>query len=100
MEQFGEVGSSILFENDRVRIWEIDLLPGEELPMHHHDLDYSVVVIEGDRIAGIPAEGSSGKHVEADVSRQQTFSLKRGGTERAVNIGTKRFYEIQIELKG
>ena len=56
-------------------------------------------LIEGDRIAGIPAEGSSGKHVEADVSRQQTFSLKRGGTERAVNIGTKRFYEIQIELK-
>ncbi len=99
MEQLGEVGSTVLFENDRVRIWEIDLLPGEELPMHHHDLDYAVVVIEGDRIAGIPAEGSSGRHVEADVTRQQMFSLKRGGTERAVNIGTQRYYEVQIELK-
>jgi len=99
MKQLGEVGSSVLFENDLVRIWEIDLPRGEELPMHHHDLDYAAVVIEGDRIAGIPAVGSSGRHVEADVTRQQMFSLKRGSTERAVNIGTKRYYEIQIELK-
>ena len=34
------VGSTLLFENDRVRIWDITLAPGERLPFHRHRTSY------------------------------------------------------------
>ena len=100
MDELVEVGTKLLYENDKVRIWEIDLAPGEETAMHHHELDYSVIVVEGDRFAGVPQEGSGGRAIEADLERGKPFGpMTRGGIERAVNIGTQRFYEIQVELK-
>jgi hypothetical protein len=45
-EQYGPVGSRILFENDLVRVWEISLEPGEHLPLHYHALPYLVVTVE------------------------------------------------------
>ena len=30
----GDVGTKLLYEDDRVRIWEIALGPGEETPPH------------------------------------------------------------------
>ncbi len=35
-----EVGSRLLFENDRVRVWDITLAPGERLPLHCHRTSY------------------------------------------------------------
>jgi hypothetical protein len=34
------VGSTLLFENDRVRVWDITLAPGERLAFHCHRLSY------------------------------------------------------------
>ena len=34
------VGSRLLSQSDRVRVWHIDLAPGERLPVHCHVLDY------------------------------------------------------------
>jgi beta-alanine degradation protein BauB len=34
------VGSRVLFENGRIRVWDIDLAPGERLPFHHHRTSY------------------------------------------------------------
>ena len=34
------VGSSKLFENERIRVWDIDLAPGERLPFHRHRTSY------------------------------------------------------------
>ena len=36
----GHVGSRLLFETNRVRVWEIRLAPGERLHAHRHVLDY------------------------------------------------------------
>jgi len=44
-----EVGSRVLFENERVRIWEFKLEPGETGNLHRHENDYILVQIEGDR---------------------------------------------------
>lgn len=44
----GRVGGRLLLENDRVRIWEIRLDPGERYGAHRHVLDYFwVAVTEG-----------------------------------------------------
>jgi quercetin dioxygenase-like cupin family protein len=34
------VGSRLLFENERLRVWDITLRPGERLPFHRHATSY------------------------------------------------------------
>lgn len=41
----GPIGSSIIFENDFVRVWEVALQPGERQPWHQHHLPYVIVPI-------------------------------------------------------
>lgn len=36
----GCVGTTLLSENERVRVWEVRLAPGQRLPFHRHVLDY------------------------------------------------------------
>jgi hypothetical protein len=98
----GGVGTRVLFENERVRVWELDLAPGERSATHRHDLDYVLVQIEGDRIAAQPeadTRGSFTSYVEGDVAPGTTRFIARGGIETAINVGRRRYREILIELK-
>jgi uncharacterized cupin superfamily protein len=36
----GRIGSRLVSETERVRVWLIHLKPGERLPLHRHVLDY------------------------------------------------------------
>jgi hypothetical protein len=99
----GDVGTKLLHEDDRVRIWEIDLQPGEETPPHRHDNDYYIITVDGDAIAAAPhvlSTGDSAEYIAVEgLSRGDVFPMKKGGIELARNIGTKPFYEILVELK-
>jgi quercetin dioxygenase-like cupin family protein len=44
-----KVGHEIFFENDRVRVWGIDLAPGERVPFHCHERTYFWVCTDGAR---------------------------------------------------
>lgn len=44
-----EVGTSLWFENDRIRVWEVRLEPGERGPFHNHTRNYFWTVVEGSR---------------------------------------------------
>jgi hypothetical protein len=99
-EPLGNVADRILFEDDRVRIWEMKLEPGEASDLHRHDHDYYLVMLQGDLIGGIPP-----KSVDADpyVAKLPpggvTVPVKKGDTEWAMNVGKETFYEILVELK-
>ena len=41
------VGTRLLFENDRIRVWDLALLPGESLPAHVHRLPFCFIVSRG-----------------------------------------------------
>lgn len=41
-----QVGTTLVFENERVRIWEILLQPGESLPFHCHRGSYYWIALE------------------------------------------------------
>lgn len=97
----GDVGSRLLLENERVRVWELTLEPGEESDLHEHTLDYVLVQVAGDRIAGV-FEADSANHqgvVEAEVVPGSAMFLTRGNVATARNIGSKPFQEIVVELK-
>jgi hypothetical protein len=98
----GNVATRLLHENERVRIWEMDLAPGARSATHRHDLDYLLVQIEGDRIAAEPEPDTGGAYrdyIEADVVPGKVRYISRGGIETAVNVGTRRYREILVELK-
>ncbi len=98
----GDVATKLLHEDERVKIWEMKLEPGEESAAHEHVLDHIIVVIGGDRIAGVPhirAKGRSADYIEADVKPGQWYRQKSGGVEVARNIGKTPYHEILIELK-
>ena len=98
----GNVATRLLLENERVRIWEMDLAPGERSATHRHDVDYVLVQIEGDRIAAMPEPDTAGSfrdYIEADVAPGKARYLVRGGVETAINVGKRRYREILIELK-
>ena len=98
----GEIATRLLFENERVRIWEMRMPPGELGPPHRHELDHILVQIAGDRMAVVPEPDSQGpypEYLEADVVPGQFFYVTRGGVERAKNVGRETYHEILIELK-
>jgi quercetin dioxygenase-like cupin family protein len=92
----GNVATRILFENDAVRVWEMDLAPGERSDRHRHDLPYLLCVLEGSRV---DAEVDGRGRVEIPVKRGSVFFVPPGATETAINPGPDRFREILIELK-
>jgi hypothetical protein len=98
----GGVGTRLLFENDRVRVWELRLAPGERSDLHEHELDHVLVQIAGDRVAVEPDATTAGPYTEYFEGRIQpgvAVYVGRGGVETAVNTGTLPYHEIIVELK-
>ena len=44
-----DLGTSLWFENQRIRVWEVLLQPGERGPFHAHVSNYFWTVVEGSR---------------------------------------------------
>jgi predicted metal-dependent enzyme (double-stranded beta helix superfamily) len=91
----GPIGDRVLFEDEQIRVWEMVLEPGERSPMHHHEYDYIVVVVEGDHVTVEPL-GDNSK--SASVAPGHSVLLRKGGTEVAANSGAVRYRDVQIEL--
>ena len=100
--ELGPIGTEVVFENDRVRIWNLHLEPGERSAVHRHDHDYILVLVSGDRIAAEPEPDTAGpvtERLEAEVVPGASVYLERGGVETAVNVGRQPYVEVIIELK-
>ncbi|MEE9280284.1 MAG: hypothetical protein V3V67_08940 [Myxococcota bacterium] len=99
-DPLGDVATRVLHEDERVKIWEMELEPGAASDLHRHERDYYLVMLAGDRIVGLPKQTSDGDAVVLDLPRgASTLRIEKGATEWAVNVGKERFYEILIELK-
>jgi hypothetical protein len=97
-QEVGGVGTALLFENQQVRVWEMDLAPGESTALHHHEHDYVLVIVQGDKIAAVPAPGTDGETQVAEITPPLVVQIPKGGTETATNVGNERYYELIIEL--
>ena len=108
----GEVGTTKLFEDDRIILWEFVLEPGEQTPCHTHLHDYLFYVLEGSRLEVFDRDGEPLPSFEARTG--DVFSLKCDGDElvstdekrlrvpaahSARNAGAGRYREILIEKK-
>ena len=99
-DKLGGVGTEVLYEDDDVKIWELVLEPGEASDLHHHEHDYFLVIDSGDLVAGVmPKGGPMDWFVGKIPPEGNTVKVPKGGTEWALNVGEKTYYEILIELK-
>lgn len=103
--KFGEIGTKLLFENERTRVWEMRLEPGEATDLHQHHNDYVMIQISGDKMAADFEPDSEDEwggaelgRVEGDVANGQVLFARKGGKERAINNGNEPFYEIVVEF--
>lgn len=92
----GQVANHFLFENERVRVWEMRLDPGEASDFHEHRLPYVLCILEGETI---DADTPDGGTIQIPVQPGQVIYVEPGNRETAVNRGRGRFREILIELK-
>jgi beta-alanine degradation protein BauB len=91
-----EVGSKLIFENERVKIWEFTLAPGEQIDAHKHDHDYFFYPIEGGTLEVTRAAGVTRATLEAG----KVYYRDKGDTHAAKNVSDTRYHEILVELKG
>jgi len=100
--ELGPIGTNVIYEDDRVRVWRLKLAPGTDSSTHQHELDHLLIQIAGDRIAVLPEPDTSGPYrdrLEADVVPGAVTYVPRGGVETARNVGERTYLEIIVELK-
>lgn len=100
--QLGDIGTKVIFEDDRVRVWKLALEPGQRSAVHRHELDHLLIQVRGDRIAVEPeadTESPYREHFAFDVIPGMVTFVPKGGIETAVNEGAEPYYEIIVELK-
>jgi quercetin dioxygenase-like cupin family protein len=95
--EYGPVATRMIFDNDGVRVWEMDLAPGAVCGLHHHTMDYVLFILSGANV-GAQAPGKS-KMMPFPVKARATYFVPAGGIESAHNMGDTRFFEALFELK-
>lgn len=95
--ELGDVATRLLFSNELVNVWEMQLEPGERSDHHRHDHPYLLCVLEGEAVDAT-ANGRPGR-IHIPVQPGSVFFVPPGATETAVNRSGTRFREILVELK-
>jgi len=108
----GDVGSTKLFENDKVILWEFLLEPGEKTPLHTHRHDYVWYVLEGTTLEVFDADDQYLGKFEAptgaifplrlegdELVTTDGKGLRAPATHSARNGGPTRYREILVETK-
>jgi hypothetical protein len=96
-----EVGTTIWFQNDRIRVWEILLQPGERGVFHSHVTNYFWTVVEGSRGLQRFADGT---FVVRDYLVGETKYLEHTPTTALIhdleNVGDTTLRFVTVELLG
>jgi predicted metal-dependent enzyme (double-stranded beta helix superfamily) len=93
---YGPVGTTLLFENDQVRVWEVKLEPGEQLATHHHEYPYVVVAITGDETQMVWLDGHVTRNEEPPG---HVVFRPAGGIHNLTNVGRVTYLNRLVELK-
>lgn len=86
--QVGEVGSRMVSENSRVRVWLIEMQPGDRLPFHTHVLDYFWTATTSGTARSRYADGHvSEMTYEVGATKHFRFAKGESMTHDLENIG-------------
>lgn len=94
------IGTSLWFENDHVRVFEVRLQPGERGPFHVHDRTYFWTVVDAGRGLQRFADGT---FVVRDYALGETKYLVHSREDPLIhdleNVGDTTLRFVTVELK-
>ncbi|MCL4377802.1 MAG: cupin domain-containing protein [Actinobacteria bacterium] len=85
----------LLMENDKVRVLDILLKPGEKAPLHNHPNDHVVYVMANTRFK---LTFPNGKTNEVDLKTGEALWME-AGSHATENVGTTEGHNLVVELK-
>lgn len=106
------VGTKVVFEDDKIKVWELNLQPGEQTAVHTHEMDYVFYVIDGSSLEIFDGDNQSigtFEYEDGDVLPLRleggalvvvgNESLRVPATHSARNAGDRPYREILVEKK-
>ena len=93
-----QVGTRLLFENDRVRVWDLSLEPGESSGLHTHQNDYLYVVIGGGSLQTASSDGQRHPPRPMEDGEVHFRTVDQTDTHEAINVGERPWRNIVVEL--
>jgi beta-alanine degradation protein BauB len=106
------VGTTVVFEDEKIKVWEFVLAPGEETPIHTHEYEYIFYVLEGTTLQVFDVNKKDlgnldltpgdvvALYLENDeLVLRDDPSYRIPATHSAKNIGTTPYREMLIETK-
>jgi len=95
----GCVGSTLLSESDKVRVWIIRLAPGERIGFHRHVLDYFWTSVSGGRGRQHLMDGTTVEYTyQPGETRHETYGLGEYKVHDLENLGNKEMVFMTIEF--
>ena len=101
-EELGDIATEVLFENEKVKIWNLVVEPGRTSAWHLHGRDYVTVTTEGGRVS-LELEDPETGEVTSRSSESPVGGWQFHGdhqVHRVVNNSDTRHQNLLIELKG
>ena len=99
----GPIATRLLYEDERVRVWDQLIEPGESTGPHHHALPYALVTVEGAPLDVLPVDGYPMLHgaekLSVDLEDRTASILEAGSYEDAINTGERPYRAILVEFK-
>jgi quercetin dioxygenase-like cupin family protein len=95
----GCVGTTLLSESERVRVWIIRLAPGERIGFHRHVLDYFWTSVTGGRGRQHVHDGSTVEYTyQPGETRHETYGHGEFKVHDLENLGDKEMVFMTIEF--
>jgi quercetin dioxygenase-like cupin family protein len=95
----GCVGTRLISETDRVRVWEIRLNPGERIGFHRHVLDYFWTAVTAGRGRSHMQDGSTvERSYFAGETQHETYAAGEGKVHDLENTGDAEMVFVTVEF--
>jgi quercetin dioxygenase-like cupin family protein len=93
------VGSTLLSENERARVWIIRLQPGERIGFHRHVLDYFWTAVSGGRGRQHVHDGTTVEYTyQPGETRHETYGAGEFKVHDLENLGDKEMVFMTVEF--
>jgi hypothetical protein len=93
------VGTRLLLEDERMRVWEIRLAPGERLAFHRHVLDYFWTCVSGGDAISRDGDGTTkGRRYGVGETLALSFGEGESMIHDLINAGTADIVFTTVEF--
>ena len=93
----GPIGTNVLFENEHIRVWSVELPGKGHQPLHEHEHPYLIVPVSEGKALMRWEDGRERKIV--DVLGNVVYREASGGPHELFNLEDTKFHSILVEIK-